>query len=92
MAAIDYPPAVVPRRPARAATVRDPDAVGKKSIWNALFVLPYLLVFIVLVIVPVCLGMWLSFQDYDMLAGYGGPVGWRNYVELFNDRIFVCSF
>jgi multiple sugar transport system permease protein len=91
MAAIDYPPAVVPRRPARAATVRDPDAVGKKSIWNALFVLPYLLVFIVLVIVPVCLGMWLSFQDYDMLAGYGGPVGWRNYVELFNDRIFVRS-
>ena len=47
--------------------------------------------FATLVLVPVALGAWLSFQDYDMLGGYGGPVGFQNFVDLFKDRIFVRS-
>jgi len=57
--------------------------------WNALFIAPYMLVFMALLVVPLGLGMWLSFQDFDMLAGYGGPVGWENYEQLFGDRIFL---
>ncbi len=83
------PPAMRTVR-ARAAT-RDPDAVGRRSLWNALFILPYMLVFAVLVLVPVGLGAWLSFQDYDMLSGHHGAIGWKNYVELWNDRIFIRS-
>ena len=67
---------------------RDADAVGRRSLWNALFIAPYFLVFLVLLVVPMVLGLWLSFQDYDMLGGYGGPIGWENYEKLFQDRIF----
>ena len=70
---------------------RDIDAVGRRTAWNALFIAPYMLVFVVLLAVPLGLGMWLSFQDYDMLGGYGGPVGWENYEKLLADRIFLGS-
>ncbi|MBL8699742.1 MAG: sugar ABC transporter permease [Alphaproteobacteria bacterium] len=72
----------------RAAGAPDPDVVGRRSAANLLFVLPYFLIFILLVVVPLFLGLWLSFQDYDMLGGYGGFVGFANYVELWGDRIF----
>jgi multiple sugar transport system permease protein len=77
-------------RPVRVAR-RDADAVGRRTAWNALFIAPYMLAFLVLLVVPLGLGMWLSFQDYDMLAGYGGPVGWENYERLLGDRIFLGS-
>jgi multiple sugar transport system permease protein len=86
----DISPPAAPTVRARAAT-RDPDAVGRRSLWNALFILPYMLVFTILVLVPVGLGAWLSFQDYDMLSGHHGAIGWKNYVELWNDRIFIRS-
>lgn len=82
--------AVAQARPSRTAR-RDVDAVGRRSALNALFIAPYMLVFLVLLVVPLGLGMWLSFQDYDMLAGYGGPVGWENYERLLDDRIFLGS-
>lgn len=75
-------------RSGRAARMPDPDVVGQSHPAHLLFVLPYFLVFLLLVVVPLFLGMWLSFQDYDMLGGYGGFVGFANYVELWNDRIF----
>ncbi len=77
-------------RKARAAS-RDPESVGRRSLWNLLFVAPFMLVFAGLVLLPVALGAWLSFQDYDMLSGYHGAVGWKNYIELWNDRIFIRS-
>lgn len=42
-------------------------------------------------LVPLGLGLWLSFQDYDMLAGYGGSVGLENYTRLFGDSVFLRS-
>jgi multiple sugar transport system permease protein len=90
MSAVDQaavPPASL-RTARRVGRRPDPDAVGRRSLWNALFVLPYFLVFVVLVVVPVGLGVWLSFQNYDMLAGHDGAAGWRNYEDLIKDRIF----
>lgn len=69
-------------RPAVAA------GVGRPSALNLLFVLPYVVVMLALVALPVGLGVWLSFQDYDMLGGLNGSVGWDNYANLFTDRIF----
>jgi multiple sugar transport system permease protein len=66
----------------------DPDVVGQSHPAHLLFVLPYFLVFLVLVATPLALGAWLSFQDYDMLGGYGGYIGIANYIELWNDKIF----
>ena len=76
----------VERRPAVA---RDADAVGRRTILNGLFVLPYFLIFLLLVALPLGLGIWLSFQDYDMLGGYGGSVGFENYQKLWTDKIFL---
>ena len=84
-----------PARPRRGRTVREvrraAGVVGRSSALNALFVAPYFLVFLLLMVAPLALGLWLSFQDYDMLGGYVGPVGFGNYVTLFNDRIFQQS-
>jgi multiple sugar transport system permease protein len=89
---------LLPWRRGEAATVRPPAAaaraagvVGRRTALNGLFVAPYFIVFLLLMVLPLGLGVWLSFQDYHMLEGHVGPVGWDNYVSLFNDRIFVRS-
>jgi len=79
----------IAERPAAASRRREAGAVGRRSIVNAVFVLPYFLVFVFLLVVPLGLGMWLSLQDFDMLAGYIGPVGWDNFANLWRDRIFI---
>lgn len=63
--------------------------IGRSSWANMLFVVPYLLVLLVLLVAPLGLGIWLSFQDWDMLGGYNGSVGVENYVNLFTDKIFL---
>ena len=55
---------------------------------NALFVLPYMLILFVMLVVPLCLGIWLAFQDYDMLGGWDSYVGLDNFRNLLDDRIF----
>ncbi|MGA8192922.1 MAG: hypothetical protein WB902_06100, partial [Acetobacteraceae bacterium] len=50
-------------------------AVGEKHAANLLFVLPYFVILLVLLLVPLGLGIWLSLQDYDMLGGWNGSVG-----------------
>ena len=72
-------------RPVVSATAA---GVGRSSALNLLFVLPYVLLMLGLVIVPVGFGLWLSFQDYDMLGGWNGGAGLDNYVNLATDRIF----
>jgi multiple sugar transport system permease protein len=79
----------IAERPAAAARSSEAGAVGRRSLVNALFVLPYFLVFLCLLVVPLGLGMWLSMQDYEMLGGYIGPVGWENFEKLWTDRIFT---
>jgi multiple sugar transport system permease protein len=81
----------VPRRGGRALARRETGVVGRRSAVNALFVAPYFIVFLLLMVAPLGLGVWLSFQDYDMLGGYVGPVGLDNYASLFNDKIFLQS-
>jgi multiple sugar transport system permease protein len=68
-----------------------PGGVGRSSLVNLLFVLPFILLLLALIVVPVGLGVWLSFQDYDMLSGYEGPVGFANYANLLTDRVFLKS-
>jgi multiple sugar transport system permease protein len=76
---------------ARVAIGRPAGVVGRRTILNGLFVAPYFVVFLLLMVLPLGLGIWLSFQDYDMLGGYVGPVGLDNYTTLFADKIFLRS-
>lgn len=63
--------------------------IGRPAWANMLFVLPYIAVVVAFVIAPLVLGIWLSFQDYDMLGGWAGGVAFENYANLFSDRIFL---
>jgi multiple sugar transport system permease protein len=73
---------------ARRVVAARPAGVGRPSALNLLFVLPYVLLMLGLVAVPLGFGLWLSFQDYDMLGGWNGSAGLDNYANLFTDRIF----
>lgn len=68
--------AAAPRRPARRE-------------WsNLLFVLPYLLAYVALLIYPLGIGMWLSLNKADLFGGRRF-VGIENFVRLFHDQIFL---
>jgi multiple sugar transport system permease protein len=60
----------------------------KRSWPNALFVLPYLLFFIAMIVVPLSMGMWLSTTKSD-LFGVEANVGLANFSRLFGDPIFL---
>ena len=74
-----------------AALSRAEGVVGRRTLLNGLFVAPYFVTFLLLMALPLGLGLWLSFQDYDMLGGYGGPVGLDNYARLLDDPVFLRS-
>ena len=63
-------------------------SIGLSRWTNALFVAPYMLILLGLLFAPLCLGIWLAFQDYDMLGGWAGGVGFENFQNLLDDRIF----
>lgn len=56
---------------------------------NTLFVLPYLLVYALMLVLPLVTGWWLSLQDVDMLANSSEFVGAQNYLELLHDELFL---
>jgi multiple sugar transport system permease protein len=73
----------------RSTVTASGSGVGSSAWTNMAFVLPYIIVVVALAFVPLILGIWLSFQDYDMLGGWNGGVGLANYANLFSDPIFL---
>lgn len=60
----------------------------RRSQWShGLFILPYLLVFIALLVFPLIWGIWLSLHKVD-LFGPGRFVGITNYMRVLADPIF----
>lgn len=60
----------------------------RRSQWShGLFILPYLLVFIALLVFPLFWGIWLSLHKVD-LFGPGRFVGITNYMRVLADPIF----
>jgi multiple sugar transport system permease protein len=73
--------------------VREPDVTravsAARGSWsNALYVAPYLLVFVALLVYPLFAGMWLSLHKADFFGGRRF-VGFENYVRLANDEFFL---
>ncbi|RVV98959.1 sugar ABC transporter permease [Mesobaculum littorinae] len=54
---------------------------------NALFAAPYLVVFVALLVVPLCWGVYLSLQKADLFGLYG-YTGWTNYARVLGDALF----
>ena len=64
-------------------------APGEGRWTSGLFVLPFLLVYLLLLVLPLFYGWWLSLRDVDLLSGKSELVGLQNYVELWRDPIFL---
>ncbi|WP_373284703.1 carbohydrate ABC transporter permease [Ornithinibacillus halotolerans] len=67
-------------------------AKSKNWGWYALFVLPLLLIFVTVVIVPFLIGIFYSFFDWDGIRA--NPmvfVGIENYLKLLDDARFIDS-
>lgn len=61
----------------------------KRERWtNLIFVLPYLFIFITMILIPLGWGINLSFEKVD-LFGPGRYIGFNNYVRLFHDKVFL---
>ena len=74
--------------PAAALAVPVPKIRGSGDWRNALFIVPYLIVFLVMLVVPLAMGMWLSTTKSD-LFGTERWVGIANFARLFGDAIFL---
>lgn len=75
--------------PARtAARLTELPAPGEQRWTSALFVLPFLVIYVLLLVVPLIYGWWLSLRNADLLAGTSRFAGLSNYLELWRDPIF----
>lgn len=64
----------------------------KSKGWYALFTLPLMITFAIVVIVPFAIGIGLSFVEWDGLAKHAMTfVGIDNYVRVFSDQRFLDS-
>ncbi|MDR7333450.1 sugar ABC transporter permease [Roseateles asaccharophilus] len=54
----------------------------------ALFVLPFVTLYVLLLLWPLAKGIWISFHDHDLLSDDSFWVGLANYKELFADEVF----
>nr|WP_276598333.1 sugar ABC transporter permease [Roseateles koreensis] len=53
-----------------------------------MFVLPFVLIYMALVLWPLARGVAISFHDHDLLSDDSFYVGIQNYVELWSDEVF----
>lgn len=66
-------------------------ARAERKDWSGLlFVLPFLLAYVVILIYPLLKGIALSFLNVDLFGG-GRFVGFDNYARLFGDETFLRS-
>lgn len=72
-----------------AAAIPSPVRRRGTSEWrNALFVAPYLIVFVAMLVVPLLWGLWLSTTKGD-LFGFERWIGLANFARLLDDPIFI---
>lgn len=65
----------------------------KNKGWFILFVGPILLAFLVVQIIPIFIGMYYSFTDWDGIGNQANWVGLQNYIEIFTqDEGFLHAF
>lgn len=54
----------------------------------ALFVLPFVALYALMLLWPLAKGVWISFHDHDLLSDDSFWVGLANYKELWSDEVF----
>ncbi|MBD1379642.1 carbohydrate ABC transporter permease [Metabacillus arenae] len=66
--------------------------VSSKNIQYYLLLLPPLLFFMVAMIIPLLMGIYNSFTDWDGISLTKNWIGITNYIEIFKDDMFINSF
>lgn len=61
----------------------------KSQLTSSLFVLPYFVLFVVFLLVPIVYGAWMSLHDWDMLNPVHKFVGLKNYAKIFNSSSYL---
>jgi len=64
----------------------------KRKLTEALFLLPTLLAFIMVIIIPFLYGIYYSFTDWQGTGAVGAWVGLDNYKVIFTEPAFLHSF
>lgn len=63
-----------------------------KKGWYALFTMPLMIIFMLVVVVPFVIGIGLSFVEWDGLSKHAMTfVGFKNYVDVVSDARFLNS-
>jgi raffinose/stachyose/melibiose transport system permease protein len=65
---------------------------AKRKLTEFLFLLPTLLAFVLVIIVPFILGIYYSFTDWQGTGAVSKSVGFDNYAAIFQDAGFLHSF
>lgn len=61
-----------------------------KKTWYAVFTMPLMLIFTIVVIVPFIIGIGYSFVEWDGFAKHAATfVGFQNYIQVFKDERFL---
>jgi len=65
----------------------------RSKLWFGVFVFPILFAFLIVVIIPMLMGIYYSFTDWNGIVNDANVVGFSNYIEVLkNDKEFVSSF
>ncbi len=62
-----------------------------KRLRNGLFITPYLVLFVVWIVIPAVAGLAISFTNWNIFTGEVGFAGLRNYVRVLDDDLFLRS-
>lgn len=75
---------------ARPVAAKRPGGASIGPRWtNALFVAPYLVFYVLLLVYPLFKGIWMSLLQSDMFDDTSKFSGLANYYRLFNDKVFI---
>ena len=76
---------------AKGKKIRKPSSVESKTIIGIMLLLPALASLIVFKYVPLFMGAFISFFDFDIVNMPGEFVGFENYIRAFSDSKFYAS-
>lgn len=65
---------------------------SKNNFQYFLLMLPPLIFFVVAMIIPLLMGIYNSFTDWDGISLEKNWIGFANYLEIFKDEMFLNSF
>lgn len=75
---------------APAPSRRRAGAGVRRSLWaNGLFVLPFVVLYALLVLVPLVQGLWISLHEHDLLSDEHTFIGLENFTNLLDDEFFL---